>query len=98
MFVLMLFGMVSSVLNAAIKNRRMEMAKARREGKATTIGLKIDKWDMFQPLLFSMITFSVLYTQVGEGSLNVGNAALSFETGFVWHTIVGRQLREPNNR
>jgi hypothetical protein len=96
MFALMLLGMLVSVLNVAIKSRRDEQRRLAAAGKDAKIGLKIDKWDAFQPFLFSLVAFSVLHAQIGGGALSVANAALSFETGFLWQTIVDKQLEKPH--
>jgi hypothetical protein len=83
MYILMILGMELSVLNKAIEKRK-------------NIGstLKIDKWNLLRPLLLSWITYGVLNSQIGDGSLNVASVILSIQTGFVWETVVGRVLKE----
>src|SRR5437016_3047773 len=67
MFVLMILGMLSSVLNAAIQERHADMRKLRENEKKRNFRLKIDRWDFVQPFLLSIITFGVLHSQIGNG-------------------------------
>src|SRR5437016_6711569 len=52
---LMIFGMLASVVNTAIKAR--QSAKANLGGTAPS-PLQIDRYDLVQPLLFSLLTFA----------------------------------------
>ena len=92
MFALMLAGMEVRVLNSAIIIMRADNAKLKAQGKSQNARLKIDRWDLFQPAIFSLLTFSVLYGQIGNGALSVASISLSFETGFLWQTVVGKQI------
>jgi hypothetical protein len=83
LFVFMIFGMMARVLSAAIEERRNRM----RDGTQAP-GLNLDFWESTYPLLFSVITFGALLTQVGDNNLGVTVIVLAFQTGFFWQTII----------
>jgi MFS family permease len=83
----MALGMVASVLNDAIKERKKKLAK----GGSPRIKLKLDNWDIVQPLLVSFLTFGFLFGQIGSVALSVANLTVSFQTGFFWHVIIGNR-------
>jgi hypothetical protein len=47
-------------------------------------------------LLFSVMTFGALLTQVGESRLTVAVIVLAFQAGFFWQTIL-KQPSEPRD-
>jgi hypothetical protein len=83
LFVFMVLGMLARVLSAAIEERRSQV----RQGNAAP-ALRLDIWESAYPLLFSVMTFGALLTQVGESKLTVAVIVLAFQTGFFWQTII----------
>jgi hypothetical protein len=83
LFVFMVFGMLARVLSAAIEERRSQV----RQGNVAP-ALRLDIWESAYPLLFSVMTFGALLTQVGKNKLTVAVIVLAFQTGFFWQTII----------
>jgi hypothetical protein len=93
MFAVMMVGMVASVYNAAIDERRLKRATLVAAGKDNKIPLQIDRWDIVQPMFYSLITFSALNAQVGANEFTTATVALSFQTGFLWHSVIDGKLK-----
>jgi len=89
LFLLMLAGMAARSLSVAIEERRQEAMKLGTAGQpVASVPLRIDVWELFYPMLFSVITFGALLSQVGDGTLNVAAVVLAFQTGFFWQTVI----------
>jgi len=97
-FVLMSLGMVVSSLSSAL-NERLEVIRKRKEKGESTRGirLRIDWYEFSRPFLFSVVTYCLLLTELGDQPLRPVSAILAFQNGFFWKTLV-QDLAAPHRR
>ena len=88
-FVVMLAGMIARYITKAIEIRREKIAELQREGgNFTKPMLEFDAWEFSYPLFVSVVTYGALLSQLKDHSFSIGNATLSFQTGFFWQTLL----------
>ncbi len=95
-FLLMIFGMISRYFAKAIEERREKIIILRKkEGdNVEKPGIEFDAWEFAYPMFFSVITYGLLIVDMKDPSLSLSNAVLSFQTGFLWQTLVSKRLKE----
>lgn len=88
-FLLMLTGMAARYITKAIEIRRDKIAELQKQGQAVAKPkLEFDIWEFSYPLFVSVVTYGALLSQLKDHTFSVGNATLSFQTGFFWQTVL----------
>jgi len=90
-FFLMIVGMLARSLSIAIEERKSTLQKLNRgKHSLVVVSLHMDIWDLAYPMLFSVMTFGALLSQIGDAPIGVTSVVLAFQTGFFWQTIIKR--------
>lgn len=90
-FLLMMLGMAARYLTGVIEERRERIRSLVHEGRdVSNIKPRFDAWEFVYPMLFSVVTYGGLITQIGDG-LTTANVVLCFQTGFFWQTVLKRE-------
>lgn len=86
---LMLVGMMTRYLASLIEERRGQLAELKKCGQQDPkVGLKFDVWEFSYPLLFSVMTFGGLLSQIKGETLSLATVVLSFQNGFFWQSLL----------
>jgi hypothetical protein len=51
---------------------------------------RINKWQLFRPMLVSPIVFGAVYGSIGEDTALLLNLIFAFQNGFFWQTVLNR--------
>jgi len=88
-FLLMLTGMAARYITKAIEIRRDKIAELQKQGRTVPKPkLEFDVWEFSYPLFVSVVTYGALLSQLKDHTFSIGNATLSFQTGFFWQTVL----------
>jgi hypothetical protein len=89
----MLVGMVVRYLASAIEERRATIKEFEKNGQRDAkVKLRFDAWEFSYPLLFSVVTFGGLLTQIKDGNISAANLILSFQNGFFWQSLLKKSV------
>jgi hypothetical protein len=85
----MLLGMMTRYLVSLIEERREKLVELTKSGQQNPkVNLRFDVWEFSYPLLFSVMTFGGLLSQIKDDTLTVANVVLSFQNGFFWQSLL----------
>jgi hypothetical protein len=51
---------------------------------------RVNKWQLFRPMLVSPIVFGAVYGSIGEDTALLLNLIFAFQNGFFWQTVLNR--------
>jgi hypothetical protein len=91
---LMLLGMMTRYLASLIEERREKLVELTKSGQQNPkVNLRFDVWEFSYPLLFSVMTFGGLLSQIKDDTLTVANVVLSFQNGFFWQSLLKKPIQ-----
>ena len=86
--------MFARYITKAIEIRQEKIAILKKDNEEfVKPKLEFDIWEFSYPLFISLITFSVVLQQTSADSVTMTNIILSFQTGFVWQTILRKEIK-----
>jgi divalent metal cation (Fe/Co/Zn/Cd) transporter len=88
--VVMIAGMAAKYFFDLIEARRR-----RKSAGDSRARLRFDRWDFAQPFLVSLIVFGSFWSGHGDDVLSLNWLIMSFQNGFFWQTLLGKQASEP---
>jgi len=90
-FLMMILGMIARYITKAIDDRNERITKIEKIGDySTKPKVQFDGWNFSYPFFVSILTFGFLLQQIKTETLNISEVVLSFQTGFFWQTILGK--------